>query len=255
MKGKASLAGTVVLCSLAITIGKGQTPFKTNLKNGAFSSPEEIIQQAQSSQLEVRKRLSVSIGLNRALAQDVELCSDFDSAELKPIALTMSVESKLLIIKSDVCQTVFLVPVLHRGAEWEALPTISLSSHYAEPKVRFESLVESGVQEIIVSGLWVDWGTGIQQQNLTIFKLLDGKMRVIFDQPENLHNGASPSVYEEYQESAFKFVRKSDKGGMPVSIQERRVETKGKRSFVVFREFIWDPHLQEFRMLGSDHQD
>jgi hypothetical protein len=77
-------------------------------------------------------------------------------------------------------------------------------------------------------------------------------MRAIFDEPEHLHVGATPSRYEEYQESSFRFVSGNDPTDFPRFIRETRSVRRGKRTLTVYREYVWNPFLQHFRMLGAD---
>lgn len=185
-----------------------------------------------------------------------EACADIERVENWNARLDRSTDAELLVVHAfGICQTDFIVPFVLENGKWKPLPPIAVLAHYDEPRIRLLSLIERGVQEIEVSGQYVDWGTGIQQQNRTIYKLIDGKMRVVFDEPESLHFGSSPSTYDEYEKSSFSYVKREGGNGMPLFIMERRMETKGKRSILVFCEYDWKEELGGYRMVGADHQD
>ena len=150
----------------------------------------------------------------------------------------------------------YLVPMIRQDGDWRTLPAVPLSTHYEAPTITLDTLVRKGEQEVVVSHLWVDHGTGIQQTNLTIYKLIDGAMRIIFDQPEHLHFftlTVPPDSYDEYQESKFIFVNEPNTFGLK-TIEETRVETNGRRRLTVYRAYCWQPEIQIYRMVGAAPQ-
>jgi hypothetical protein len=213
------------------------------------AAPEEIVRQLTSSDSDVRKQWVLKLGLDDLISDDGLKLED------KPAAFLRNVGSRLLVVKgADIGWTMYLVPMIRPDGDWQTLPAVPLSTHYEAPTITLDSLVRKGEQEIVVSHLWVDHGTGVQQTNLTIYKLIDGAMRIIFDQPEHLHFFTvlnPPDTYDEYQESTFKFVEKEPNAAGLKAIEETRVETVGKRRITVHRTYCWKPEIQAYRMEGA----
>jgi hypothetical protein len=219
------------------------------------ADPEEVVRQLTSPDTKIRKAWVDKLGLHELNGDNESLASL--SVEEKHAAFLQNVASRLILVdEGEVCQTMYLVPMIDEGGGWTTLQAIPLSTQYEPPKITFESLVGEGEQEIILRHLWVDHGTGIQQTNLTIYKLIDGAMRIIFDQPEHLHfstrlNPDHPYTYDEDQESTFKFVKNDSDAAAPTAIEETRVETVGKRKLTVYREYSWEPEIQAYQMFGA----
>ena len=134
---------------------------------------------------------------------------------------------------------------------WTLIATLQLSSHYDEqPTVTFPSLIEPGVQEIMVEHQIVDWGTGVLEKFTTIYKWIDGHLRVVFDEPDSVHleeaSSASPdNLYEFDQTNTFRV--EVDNESSEKTIEERQTITLGKRKIILSRGWIWEPSLQRFR--------
>jgi hypothetical protein len=72
---------------------------------------------------------------------------------------------------------------------------------------------------------------------------------------ESFNFGSSPSTYDEYEKSSLSYVKREGVNGMPLFIAERRMETRGRRSILVLREYDWKEEPGGYRMVGADHQD
>jgi len=242
----------------------------------SYASTKELAAQLESKDLDVRKSVVDSLGLLDPMPVNgpggvggiYNPCyEEFDKVEIKPATLVRDKESAILVVESDSCQSIFIIPVIKERDTWNAYKAISIWTKFNHPFIRIDSLVRTGEQEIIVSDVIVDEGTGFFQKNMTIFKFLRGKLEVVFDQPESIQV-AVPSEdkgtaisYENHETSTFKFSKCDENMTGLMYIGEIRnilVEKRSakvnehfhtKRSLNVHRSFIWNPRLEIFRMI------
>lgn len=240
---------------LAPTLGISQNPSVS--EPASSPSPEVLTSQLGSADKDVRAKAARAVSLTGPIGG--ALCSDFDTVKTEPLQVQDSKESRLLVAKSDDCQNMFLVPLVRRAESWQSLGSIRLSMHDGTvPECKVQNLVSKDDQEIVVSNVMVDWGTGFLQTNLTIYKVIGDRVRVVFDEPESLHL-AIPDMrvpvtnnYSEEQNSTFQFV--NDTGHTTFGhtyILEKRIDRIGKRKFTVYRSYVWEPALSAFRMIGA----
>jgi hypothetical protein len=216
-----------------------------------FSSPEELVSRLNSSDPSLLERTATSLKLITPINH--LQCTDFTKVETKPVMLAKGTETALVTVHT-VCDSLFLIPLIKAQSQWEAIAPIALIDHYTAPTLELTALVRSGEQEIVVRGQYVDWGSGFQQHNLTIYKLIGRRMQIVFDQPEFLHFAPGGGVaWDECQRSTFKFVSGEGTAGITV-IRETRSETVGTRKMTVYRSYSWQPDIEAFRMGGDGPQ-
>jgi hypothetical protein len=218
------------------------------------STPEGLLVQFRSSDEKVLEQTSTLLKLSTPINQS--LCTDFDKVESQPAKLLKGVQGVIVAVPSKMCQTLFLVPLLKVEDHWEAIAPIAVIGHYHTPTFEVRELIAPGEQEVIVRDHDVDWGTGIQQWNMTIYKLVGDRMQIVFDEPEYLHFFAPPransdKVGDQYQRSRYTFTHEENTEGV-LSILETRTETFGSRKMTVYRSYVWEPSAGIFRMLGSE---
>ncbi len=216
------------------------------------SSPEDLVAQLKSPKEEVRQQAASALRLS-PLMTTRKLCADFEKVESQPATFRKGSSGMLIAARSfSACQALFLVPLLKVDDHWEALAPIVAIAHYNEPSFELKALISSGEQEVIVRDHDVDWGTGIQQWNMTIYKLVGEGMQIVFDQPVYSHffQSNGDKVWEDFQRSRFSFVNGNNTAGV-TSIRETRTETVGTRKMTVYRSYVWEPSAGVFRMLGE----
>jgi hypothetical protein len=251
------MKSTVIICIVAATAVNmhvyGQVESPTSALRRSFSSPDEILTRLNSREEDIRKRIAASIGL--IVPNTNVLCYDFDGVDSAPAEFITGVHSKLVVVRSQSCQSVSLIPISQKGTEWIALKPIVLWSKFSEPSYRLDELISSGEQQIVVSNLTVDEGTGILERDLMIYKIsLDGD-DLVFDQPEIVHFTAphGNSTFQDNERSTFEF-RKNGEGvygtGM-IYINEKREITVGGKSLTLYRSYTWNRTLGRFRGVAT----
>lgn len=257
---KVALASVAIgfLFCFATIVDLAQSAPSSTLRLSEYSSPEALAQRLSSDDDDVRIKAATSVGLADPINKAI--CDRFEDVQIHPISVRKGVDSRLISIKaSSACQSMFLVPMLNQGDSWIALNPIRLLAHYDDPSWRLEGLVAAGEQEIVVSNQTVDWGTGHQQRNMTIYKVIENETRMIFDAPESIvtdvpRAGMGPrweNGFEEVQNSKFEFVHDANTFGL-VLIHETRKESVQKRKFTAYRDYVWEPSIDAFRMIGSE---
>ncbi len=219
---------------------------KNTLLNGTTAQRESMV---KTLQLFMPKE-----DRNKA-TQDIP-CRDIDSVDLEHVTLRSSGTQAVLVARSHECEYVFLV-VLERnaGGTWSLVQTVPLVSHVAEPQIEFESLVEAGQKEIVVRHNQEDYGTGIIKMDMTIFKLTQMGLEVVFDEPEH-SVFATPSDQpedlpeentEESIESEFRFVDPDSSTATSLRwIEQKETIRKHQAEIVLNWRYVWNPRTLRF---------
>jgi hypothetical protein len=187
-----------------------------------------------------------------------DLCLEYDSIDLKYLRLANSREHAALKIVSQSCEREFVVVLQKQpGDRWQHVQTIALNAKYSVPEVSFPTLLDATEHQIVVRNHVVDYGTGILQNNVTIFKLIEARLEVIFDEIEKLifeipirHNG-KPTNTEQYQESEFTFIEADPGQGVAKRILEKQTIRDHQTTITRWRLFSWVPHLRKFRAFAT----
>jgi hypothetical protein len=130
--------------------------------------------------------------------------------------------------------------------DWRHVDTRTFASKYEEPKVSLPSLVEKGVQEVSVSQETLLRGSNVLENHQTVYKVLKGKLTLIFDQPAQAHLNGWGTETDHDEESDFRY-EAADKTE-PGTIYARTVFwDHGKKQFTVLRAYAWDPETERFR--------
>ena len=157
----------------------------SSVRNQAAVTPGLLAERLQSADEKTRQNTSKELGLSTPIGNAP--CTDFDEVESKSVQLVQGVESRLLEIHSQVCEAIFLVPMVQLEQRWITIPPITLWTKYSTPSYKLDNLIKTNEKEIIVSNITVDAGTGILQRNLMIYRVSEKGIRIVFDRPESIH--------------------------------------------------------------------
>lgn len=169
------------------------------------------------------------------------VCHDFNASMLRSSSTSVS----LILVKSPDCQLSFLLPFWRRGTSWSYNGTIELNnSEGSEPVVSTMQLVVDESPAIVIKDNSVASGTGLNQKNLQIFMLVDGKSKLVFNEPYQLFLRTQLSgggAYTQSRESEFKFSGNLAQG--PIVTEIRKSSVDGN-SLVEHYNYGWNPRLK-----------
>ena len=135
--------------------------------------------------------------------------------------------------------------------------TIPLWQQFSTPSYHVEALFPNGVPGILVSGLTVDEGTGFNQQNMQIFRIIDNKLRIVFDEPERMRTAipfksrCCPVQWKDSQTSTFSVDHQQD--GSTFILEKRAITVNGQ-TVTQYKSYGWRDRLQIFISTGSAPQ-
>lgn len=183
-------------------------------------------------------------------------CTEFDSVDIIHANLRKPYSQAILKIYSSSCQYTYLV-ILEQAKlhTWRFIQTISLWSKDRIPRITFEKLVNSNESEIVAQDYETDYGTGILQTDMTIWKLCQNGLQVIFDEPMHVafsiskgKNGMENT--DQNENSVFTFVdgeleladRVSDR-----QILQQQVILDHQAKIVRWWKYSWVPESGRFQ--------
>jgi len=185
-----------------------------------------------------------------ARALDLTCANRELQADTSRVQLTKNQTFSVVQAYDVMCDRRAVVVLQAAGSRWEHIQTILLSTLLGvQPTVTFPDLLGSGEHEIVVGGQLVDHGTGVDQNNMTIFKLIGDQLQVVFDAPESVHfeQGSAKGLFSVEQHSVFRFVQNPESKGKEQMISEVQRLTVGGKTTTRYRNWTWDPALQRFR--------
>jgi hypothetical protein len=158
---------------------------------------------------------------------------------------------------SSACQSFFFVVLeLEPNGSWRLVDTVEIPAKYRSPSLSVESLVTRGESEIVVRDAETDTGTGILQRNLIVWKLLDGHLRVILDEPIQSRfaipkGDGSDDNTDQDEQSTFTIQDKSPEVGFGMKqIFQRQTIRDHDRSIQRAWVWTWDPDTRTFRKVA-----
>jgi hypothetical protein len=253
--------GALWICIVALSI-----PASIGEAGGVQLTPEQMKNTllngtpAQRALLAKTLRLSIPKETRAGAAEDIP-CPDTDSVDSQNVTLRKPGPQTVLVVHSHECSYVFLV-VLERNAEnaWSLVQTVPIVVHAAEPQIEFESLVEAGEKEIIVRHNEEDYGTGIIKMDLTILRLTQSGLAVVFDEtehlvfaiPSNQPDDQPEKNTEEYIDSEFRFVSPDAPDATSLRwIEQKETIHKHKTEMVLYWRFVWNPRTKRFQSVAN----
>lgn len=153
----------------------------------------------------------------------------------------------------DDCEQRQIIVFESHDGTWIQIADLRLSAHYGEqPEVKFLELTEPGVQDLMVQHQVVDWGTGVEQKNITLYKWIEDRFAVILDQPEVVHlsvlitdKRGVRGNYQIDQQSTFEVAPGEGQGAKKL-VEHLSIKMKASALSHV-RNWIWNPEIRRFR--------
>lgn len=216
-----------------------------------FSSTEKILERLTAKNPRSRQEIAVGLGLQDPITRST--CTNFDSVETREETFLKGTSARIIVIRSDYCKLMFLVPVIHDGHLWTPLTPIALWTQFSEPSFRLEKFINADESEIVISNQTIDEGTGIAQRNMTIYKVVGHQVNILFDEPESVHfsvpddRNPTNTTFSEDQTSTFEFLKNTDDDSSRLYIAEKRSTTTNGNSTTVYRTYRWDQSTMTFR--------
>jgi hypothetical protein len=183
-------------------------------------------------------------------------CTEYDSVEVSHINLLKSDSQAVIKAFSSSCQyTYFVVLEQGKSGAWRYVQTVSIWSKNKTPRVTFENLITSDEKEVVVQDYETDYGSGISQTNITIWKLFRSGLQIVFDEPSHVIfsvpiNKKESENTDQSEDSEFSFVSTGAAKGESPSRKEivqkqviRDHQTKITRSWL----YVWAPEIQRFQ--------
>jgi len=145
--------------------------------------------------------------------------------------------------------SVSLVVLELKNGAWNHVDTRFLESKYDEPEFSLLSLVEPDTQEIAVSQETLIRGSGVLENHQVIYKVLNGKLRLVFDERAKalLKGWETETDFEEQSEFRYEAAKKDEVG----TIFQRATYRNHSQRTVVFRCYAWDEETERFRQMPS----
>lgn len=179
--------------------------------------------------------------------------------ELSQVVLKAPKPYTVIVAKPQDCEYQFLV-VMDQIApgRWAHLATVPILAKNWEPEISFARLIDPDESEIIVRNRTTDTGLGMHQRNITILKLFEGGLSVIFNEVEKqtffipITRNGEPADTEQSQESEFWLID-AEAGTQSIkNILERQVIGKGGKQIIRWRIFVWSPELKVFEGVPTE---
>ena len=206
---------------------------------------ESVLAQLSSPKSTQRNGLIEQLGLSDVVS--AKAC--YDVSEPKVLHLWGTNDNGLLAIEvaSFDCVQNFLVVFEETANSQRFVGTIAMQDRINQPAFSVQSLLDDGQPAIVVSHLVVDEGTGVMQKNMQIFTVLKGELRLIFNQPEEVHLAipVGQRLFQDDVVSKFTIVP-STTPRHAASITESRTTTLNERSLRELRRYIWSSRLQSY---------
>ncbi len=225
-------------------------------------SPERIRETLLNGNESQRRELAKKLRLTypwwgRGDPGTGEPFTDFESIKVTHVRLLPRGHQAAIVAKAtQSSEHCFLIIVTRPEAGlWTYVDTLPLWSKHSEPNIYFKSLIEPGIDEIVVRDLTVDSGTGIYQTNMRIFRLDRGRLEIVFDEPERVTfwvptgNGTSPSYNtEQAEDNQFSFVdvEQGEPSASVKQVLEKRVIRDHKTTIVEWWVYFWSPEIGRF---------
>ena len=195
-------------------------------------------------------RLDVRLREEAAKVSCQATAADFRGTE---VVLSRGEKHVVYSLNDEGCQQTLLVVFRKNplGGPWSHLQTIVLPLRYGvKPLVEYPEFAEKGVHEIFIKDFVSDWGTGVLQRDAVIFKLIDGKLRVIFDGPAMIR--FRPSDYHLTEDVKYTVAPSEVDGVSGYSYLKvvTHVST-GKQSMQRERSCIWSESLAHFNCVET----
>jgi hypothetical protein len=209
-------------------------------------TPEKVIQTLRGPDNDAIYALEKRLQLHKPGTKDTACGSTYTHVSEVGLGRWNGADIVVVSAYQTICGFQFLIPFEHKEEGWVELNPVSLGAWYDEAKVRPEAVVGDGQVELVVHGNLVDRGTGMLQKDLTIFRIVDGKLRVVLDRPESIGVHELSTLRGETYMYADEVTSRFTFKGRGV-IEEFRRSTRNGRTITEVRSYYWLPDLQVFQ--------
>lgn len=160
-------------------------------------------------------------------------------------------DNAVITVHDDDSASIVVLELKH--GEWSHVDTRLLVSKYDEPKFSFLSLVEPDVREIAVSQETLIRGTDVLENHQVIYKLLNSKLRLVFDERAKalLKGWGTETDWEEQSDFRYEAAKKGEVG----TIYQRIIRRDHSKRTTMFRCYAWDKETERFRQMPTRDYD
>lgn len=219
---------------------------------GQNSSPDETVTAFRSASKIEMERLSRQFDIKDDWRGFV--CQDLNPPKLIHLLNETGKRVSVVELVAPGCQMSFLLTYWQVEKEWIYGGTIVLNEAYDKhPHIKAIALIYNQLPVIVVDDNQVASGTGLSQDNTQIYMLINGKMRIVFNQPRQSLLQVPPSrsettPYVQKQDSTFEFSPSLQAGRRENLIEETRVSTVNDQTVTEHFAYGWDPRLMTLTM-------
>jgi len=241
--------------------------FSQGAQAASVLTPEQLkysLLQGSDSQLtELSKNLHLVIPKRSRVGATADIpCTEFDSVEISHISLPEHNSPAVIKAFSSSCQYSYLVVLAQtKSNAWEFVQTIPLWSKNKIPMVSFESLTSSKEQAIVVQNYEADYGSGVSQTSMIIWKPFKGGYQVVFDEPSQVifsvpidKKGFENT--DQSEDSEFTFVKGVVTRGESANfkyILQKQVIRDHQTIMTRWWRFLWVPEMNRFQKYPAWH--
>lgn len=172
----------------------------------------------------------------------------FETSVLFP----QSAKGKYALVEAfnDDCETMPLVLFKSTdGIKWTYSDTVQLELAFGtRPPIRLVAFAGKGIKDVLVQHEIVDWGSGILQEDISVYRIFDGHLKCVLEEPETVNYGPRPGQRSVEQHSNFE-IRELEPGNATGGkyLHEDQQITIGKQTLRRFRSCYWDDRKQRFQ--------
>lgn len=204
----------------------------------------------------VSEDVQVRALVNARIREEVTRASCLESENLQEkVVMLANHERYLVVVAGDVSCERYLLILFHEehygNGDWSFIQTVEMPLRYAmKPEVEYPEFVERGVHEVLVKGVVVDTGSGMLQKDVIIMKLIDGKLRVVFENSE--HVSYSSSDYRVLASTDYQ-IKNSGSDGVAGYSYLHMIESVsvGRRHIQRVRICMWNGELLHFECVEN----
>lgn len=215
-------------------------------------SPETIKKTFLTGTDQAKEELSEELNLRGG--QESGTCVWFQSPQVYYPALQSSHDWAVVVLRSEQCWWDFLVILRHTSKQWQLVSTYPIFGKSGHSPVSFPSLLKQGEQEIMIQRDNLVSGSGEWQYDTVIFRLVNGRPEVIFDETQELNFSipAETGNTEESEKGTFFLIPSNDSAIAISDILEEQEIVRHKHRVVRWRIFTWWPEISRFRSQAID---
>ena len=238
---------------------------QSSLANSKLLTPEgvkDILANGNDTQIKsmaTELNLVIPKRMTNGSTED-SVCDLFSADNIKITYVALAVSQKSAVVQANSANCGFSYLVIFNEDQshtWHHVTTLPLFAKTQMPVVQFEEMISKGSHEIIVRDSQEDYGTGIQQLDVVIFKMIGQEMRVVFNEPSKVVfsvplNDKTNSDQEETATFDFVDVKSNDESATALKeIQSKQVISDHKTNITRYWKYVWVPELRIFEKVST----